>query len=237
MEFHYSLYPLGDHAVLIQLGHEITPENQQKVQMVATHLDNHPTSWLVEYIPAYTTVTVFYDPMKIPFSSDQLPYDFVCSYLQQSFLDLNVNKFEEQRVIEIPVCYGGKLGPDLSFVADHNGLTPDQVIDIHSNGKYLVHMIGFAPGFPYIGGMSEQIAAPRKASPRLKIPARSVGIAGKQTGVYPIESPGGWQIIGRTPVRLFRPNENPPSLLKAGDRVKFTPICFEEFLELEAKLQ
>ncbi len=109
------------------------------------------------------------------------------------------------RTVEIPVCYGGEFGEDLAFVAEHADLTPDEVIEIHSGAEYLVYMLGFAPGFPYLGGMPERITAPRRDSPRLKIPAGSVGIAGSQTGVYPIETPGGWRLIGRTPLALFRP--------------------------------
>lgn len=134
-------------------------------------------------------------------------------------------------VIEIPVCYGEEFGPDLEFVANHNGLTPEEVIRIHSSAEYLVYMVGFAPGFPYLGGMPEAIAAPRRPSPRLAIPAGSVGIAGKQTGVYPIETPGGWQIIGRTPIALFVPDSNPPTILASGDRICFRPISRQEYME------
>jgi inhibitor of KinA len=147
--------------------------------------------------------------------------------------DLDLDERRESRVVEIPVHYGGESGPDLDIVAKHNGLTPEEVVAIHSNGHYFVNMIGFAPGFPYIGGMSEKIATPRKSSPRLKIPAGSVGIAGKQTGIYPIETPGGWQIIGKTPLQLFRPDHDPPSLLKAGDKICFKPITLKEFREWE----
>ena len=127
------------------------------------------------------------------------------------------------------MCYGGEYGPDLEEVARHNGLSVDEVIALHSGGEYLVYMIGFAPGFPYLGGMSERIAMPRRSSPRAQIPVGSVGIAGMQTGVYPIETPGGWQLIGRTPLALFRPEENPPSLLQAGNKVRFRPISADEF--------
>jgi inhibitor of KinA len=131
--------------------------------------------------------------------------------------------------VEIPVCYGGDFGPDLKSVADRNGLTPDEVVTIHCKSTYPVYMIGFAPGFPYLGGMSERISAPRLDTPRERIPAGSVGIAGTQTGVYPIETPGGWRLIGRTPLRLFDAVRDPPSLLQAGDRVRFTAIERGEF--------
>lgn len=145
---------------------------------------------MIEYIPAFTTITIFYDPFKIikAFKSNQLPYTYVCQQINFLFEQFNFDKSTQQRLVEIPVCYGGELGPDLDIVASVNQLTPEEVIQIHTSGDYIVYMIGFAPGFPYIGGMSEKIAAPRKESPRLKIPERSVGIAGIQTGIYPIET-------------------------------------------------
>jgi len=139
---------------------------------------------------------------------------------------------QQPEIVEIPVCYGGEYGPDLGFVAEHNGLSQEEVIKIHSEGRYLTYMVGFAPGFPYLGGLSEKIAAPRKESPRLKIPEGTVGIAGNQTGVYPITTPGGWQLIGRTPFRLFHPGKNPPTLLKAGNIVVFKPISEQEYKQL-----
>ncbi|PLR75586.1 kinase inhibitor [Bacillus sp. V3-13] len=232
MEF--SLHPLGDNAVIIELGEDINIETQQKVQFIASLLDKNTEDWMIEYIPAFTTVTLFYDPVKVSTKAKKhtLPYDFVCSRLRSLLAEVTTGNQANQRVVQIPVCYGGELGPDLEFVAGHNGLTTEEVIHIHSTGDYIVYMIGFAPGFPYIGGMSEKIATPRRKTPRIKIPPRTVGIAGKQTGVYPIETPGGWQLIGRTPVELFRPDEEPPSLLRAGDRIQFKPISYEEYLEL-----
>jgi inhibitor of KinA len=226
----YRFHPLGDNAVIIELGEEINIETHQKVNMVTALFDEQPFDWMIEYIPAFTTVTVFYDLLKIPnFRYYTLPYDFVCEQLKSLLEGIKIGEFSSGRIVEIPVCYGGELGPDLEYVAKYNGITPEEVIHIHSSGNYLVYMIGFAPGFPYIGGMSEKIATPRRESPRLKIPAGSVGIAGKQTGIYPIETPGGWQLIGRTPIKLFRPNDESPSLLKAGDKIRFKPITLEEY--------
>ena len=132
------------------------------------------------------------------------------------------------RVVEIPVCYGGQYGPDLAFVAQHNGLTEEEVIALHVSGEYYIYMLGFAPGFPYLGGLPERIAAPRHEVPRASVPAGSVGIAGNQTGIYPVSTPGGWQLIGCTPLVLFRPSENPPSLLLPGDTVRFRAISTAE---------
>ena len=234
----YTLRPLGDHAIVIQLGSSIQQETHDLVKAVTNIIETHSFDWLLEYIPAFTTVTLYYDPIKIteshkPFQNT-LPYKVVCSEIEHMLSTLKTEEKEEARIIDIPVCYGGEFGPDLEEVADHHQLSTEEVITKHSNGDYLVYMIGFAPGFPYIGGMSPEIATPRRKSPRLKIPAGSVGIAGEQTGVYPIETPGGWQLIGRTPIKLFQPDHaESPSLLKAGDRIRFTPISLEEYKALE----
>ncbi|WP_052343591.1 5-oxoprolinase subunit PxpB [Bacillus massiliigorillae] len=232
----YSLYPLGDRAILIEFGQVIHPDIQQKVQIISTFIEESMPEWLIEYIPAFTTITLFYDPIKILSKHSYiLPYHFVCNEISQLLNNLQTNNTLEPRVVEIPVYYGGELGPDLEYVAEYNNLTTDEVIHIHSSGEYLVYMIGFAPGFPYLGGLSEKIATPRRQSPRLSIPPRSVGIAGEQTGIYPIETPGGWQIIGQTPLPLFLPNQNPPTMLKSGDIIKFKSISYTEFLELEGQ--
>lgn len=163
------------------------------------------------------------------------PFEVVSSILQSKLENEQTEKELDHRTVSIPVCYGGEYGPDLEYVARHHNLTPEEVISIHSEGEYLAYMIGFAPGFPFLGGLSEKIATPRRPSPRTSIPAGSVGIAGMQTGVYPISTPGGWQLIGQTPIKLFLPEQNPPSLLQAGDIVKFEPISKEEYQEILAK--
>lgn len=234
----YTLRPLGDHAVVIQLGTSIQQETHEMVKAVTTFFETRTIDWLVEFIPAFTTVTLYYDPIRIiesnkPFQNT-LPYKIICSEIEHMLSQLTIGEQSDSRIVDIPVCYGGEFGPDIEEVVDHNHMSTEEVITKHSNGDYLVYMIGFAPGFPYIGGMSPDIATPRRESPRLKIPAGSVGIAGEQTGVYPIETPGGWQLIGRTPLKLFKPNnDDSPSLLKAGDRIRFTPISFEEYKALE----
>lgn len=235
MEF--ELHPLGDKAVILEVGKEISETTLQKVRTITAFLDDQQFSWVVEYVPAFTTVTIYYDPIKImQVQQACLPFEYVREQLEKWQESKNQIKIPS-RTVSIPVCYGGTLGPDLKFVANYNGLTPEEVIHIHSTGNYLVYMIGFSPGFPYIGGMSEKIACPRKTSPRLQIPAGSVGIAGIQTGIYPIETPGGWQIIGRTPLELFLPNEETPSFLKTGDKIQFTPISYSEFIAWRDKKQ
>lgn len=226
-EFH----PQGDQAVVIELGQTIELSAHQRVKQLSNHLDHHPPEWMIEYIPAFTTVTIIYDPVFVHkrLSSSKLPYQTVCEELSKRITPLTDSIEQSPRIVEIPVCYGGELGPDLSYVAEENDLTEKEVIDIHKSGEYLVYMIGFAPGFPYIGGMDEKISTPRKDEPRLTIPAGSVGIAGGQTGVYPIETPGGWQLIGRTPLNLFNPDRDVPSLLQAGDKIKFFSITPDEY--------
>ncbi|GEN83384.1 kinase A inhibitor [Sporosarcina luteola] len=231
----YTLSPLGDQAVMIEVDTIINPSAQRKVKAIVARLDEVAPSWMVECIPAYTTVTVVYAVRA--FSGKGSPFEQVCQRIQEMLLCVNEVAGTEQRIVRIPVLYGGEFGPDLAFVAEHNGLTPDEVIAIHTLESYTVHMIGFAPGFPFIGGMSEKISTPRRETPRLKIPARSVGIAGMQTGVYPIETPGGWQLIGRTPIELFLPDEHPPSLLAPGDKIYFYEITNEEYEDLRGDVE
>ncbi|KAA6449595.1 5-oxoprolinase subunit PxpB [Bacillus swezeyi] len=233
-----KMTPLGDSAVIIQLGTDISEQTQRVASALTKQLENDPFPGFIECVPAFTSVTVFYHPFEVyqqmkNSTAFDSPYEKVKTLIKKSLQELTIEEEAEKRTIEIPVCYGGRFGPDLEEVARINGLTPKEVIDIHTADEYLVYMIGFAPGFPYLGGMSEKIAAPRRSSPRTSIPAGSVGIAGMQTGVYPLSTPGGWQLIGNTPLDLFRPHEQPPSLLKAGDVVKFVRVTEEEYERLK----
>ncbi|WP_075619809.1 5-oxoprolinase subunit PxpB [Paenisporosarcina indica] len=221
--------PLGDEAIVIEVGYEITKEATNLVRSIMRQLEEAAIDTIVEVIPAFTTVTVFYEVTA------QFKFKDIKNLLEKMLVEITESDTVAQRTIEIPVYYGGEYGPDLEFVALHNKLTVEQVIELHSNGTYEVNMIGFAPGFPFIGGMAESIATPRRSTPRLRIPERTVGIAGMQTGVYPIETPGGWQLIGRTPMDLFLPNEEIPSLLQAGDRIVFKPISKAEYDQWEGE--
>ncbi|VBB09804.1 allophanate hydrolase subunit 1 [Lucifera butyrica] len=230
------LQPLGESAILVEFGQEIRPEIHRKVKTFTAYLEQHPFPGMIEYVAAFASVTVYYDPIQaksqeIIHGGDSGPSvcQMIAARLQEMVSKLDYAAEDTPRIVEIPVCYGGEMGPDLAYVAEHNGLTAAEVIEIHSGGEYLVYMLGFAPGFPYLGGMSERIATPRRQSPRMSIPAGSVGIAGMQTGVYPIATPGGWQLIGRTPLALFRPGTNPPTLLQAGDVIKFRAISCREY--------
>ncbi|MGB5946923.1 5-oxoprolinase subunit PxpB [Paenisporosarcina sp.] len=225
MEITYT--PLGDEAIVIEVGNEISKEATNLVRSITKRIEDTLMDTIIEVIPAFTTVTVFY------VVTEEFQYKDIKNIIEKTLVEMKDFNSNKQRTIEIPVCYGGEHGPDLEFVAKHNELSVEEVIAIHSSGTYEVNMIGFAPGFPFIDGMSEKIAAPRRTTPRLRIPERSVGIAGMQTGVYPIETPGGWQLIGRTPLNLFLPDEDIPSLLQAGDRIIFKPISEEEYAEME----
>ena len=142
----------------------------------------------------------------------------------------------ESRIFEIPVCYGGEYGPDLQNIADLAGLTPEEVIKIHSSEDYLIYMLGFLPGFSYLGGLDERIHTPRLANPRIRIPAGSVGIGGSQTGIYPLDSPGGWQLLGMTPVKTYDPGREVPILFEAGDYIRFVPVTEEEYLKIKKQV-
>ncbi|WP_110928628.1 5-oxoprolinase subunit PxpB [Bacillus massiliglaciei] len=241
----YDMTPLGDSAIVVTFGKEINEDTLKRIKGFMKSLEDHPFAGFIECVPAFLNVTVFYDPVHVytERKKKQTGAETLYETVQQTLetrlsRETEVHEFNS-RTIAIPVCYGGKYGPDLGDVARHNGLTAEEVIEIHSQGKYLAYMIGFAPGFPFLGGMSKKIAAPRRSSPRKSIPAGSVGIAGEQTGVYPISTPGGWQLIGRTPTALFLPDENPPSLIQAGDYVEFYPITprqYEEALQKGEKV-
>lgn len=252
--------PLGDAAVMIRFGDRIGLETHRLVRRFARMLEEHAIPAMTEYVPAYASVLVHYDVALAARMMEQAgassPFEAVAGWCKTLLGRMEFAGAEPddsgsadssgsmepmdapgsmEPPVEIPVCYGGAFGPDLEDVARHNGLTPEEVVRIHSGTEYFAYMLGFLPGFPYLGGMSKRIAAPRKQTPRLKVPAGSVGIAGSQTGIYSLESPGGWQLIGRTPLALFRPDADPPVLVKPGARVRFQPISEREYRRLEAE--
>lgn len=233
------IVPLGDSAAVVILGDSISPQIHRRVRALCSHLERHPFAGLTELVPSFTSVAVYYDglavlkayPDVIRPGGEHYPFPLVAERLAEMLRLVKDKAAPPPRTVRIPVYYGGEAGPDLEFVAGHNHLTPQEVIRLHSSVDYLVYMLGFAPGFPYLGGLPAAISTPRRESPRLAIPAGSVGIAGDQTGVYPLETPGGWQLIGRTPLALFKPEGVPPTLLQAGDTVRFYPISRREFTE------
>lgn len=213
----------GDRGMRIALGNSISKETNEKIRSLSALIQEENIEGVLEWIPTYTAVSIFYDPVKTTFET-------LSERIRDLYENISHVAIPPADVVTIPVCYGGKdFGPDLATVASHNKRTEEEVINIHTGTDYLIYMMGFSPGFPYLGGMSDEIATPRLDSPRTKIPAGSVGIAGSQTGVYPNESPGGWQIIGQTPLKLYDPQSEKPILLSTGNYVRFKSITKEEF--------
>jgi KipI family sensor histidine kinase inhibitor len=217
--------PGGDKALFVEFGNEISLELNRRVRNLKLAIEKETIPGGIETVPAYRSLLVYFEPLTLSATD-----------LRQTLLRLTQKPLESEltkpRQIEIPAVYGGEFGPDLEFVAGHNKLSVNEVIQIHTGTPYLIYMIGFLPGFPYLGGMSPRIAAPRLDTPRTRIPAGSVGIAGTQTGIYPTASPGGWRLIGRTPLKIFDPTRTPPALFQAGDYLKFVSITPEEFAQI-----
>ena len=233
--------PLGDSAVLVTLGHNIDDATLVRVRSLARELAVARPAGIVDVVPAYATVAVYYDLAAFA-GGDRPVFERVCELIgqhaqkaEQAWPDVVPEKMarggrgEGVAPVEFPVCYGGEYGPDLEEVARHCGIAAEDVVTLHSEADYVVHAVGFAPGFPYLGGLPAKLRTPRRATPRTRVPAGSVGIGWTQTGVYPLETPGGWQLIGRTPLALFDVGRTPPALLSAGDRVRFRAISEEEF--------
>ena len=212
---------MGDRSLLVELGDEISPSVNQRVQELFTAMDMHPVDGVRELVPSYRSLLVIYDPLNIS------PADLKHT-IRDTYHNLDQAELPEPRTIDIPIVYGGEQGPDLERVAQYHHITPQEVIDYHTRPTYRVYMIGFTPGYPYLGEVPDAISTPRRETPRILVPQGSVGIAQKQTGIYSVDSPGGWQIIGWTPVNLFDPQAQPPSLLMMGDRVRFQAISAQD---------
>ena len=221
-----KIRPAGDASLLIEFGQEISPEINAKITATVQLMKEQHIEGVVDIIPAFCSLLINYD-------SRVLSYDDLSKRMKR-LLNIEIKAGESgRRVFEIPVCYGGQYGPDLANIAEHAGLTEEEVIEIHSSRDYLIYMLGFLPGFCYLGGLDERIHTPRLANPRLKINAGSVGIGGSQTGIYPLDSPGGWQLMGMTPVKTYDPDREVPILLSAGDYIRFIPVDEEEYLRIK----
>jgi len=214
---------MGDRAVLVELGDDISPHINQKVRGLYIGTKGHRIKGIKDLVPSYRSLMAVYAPLVISLNSLE-------SQMNEIWNALDDARLPDPRTVEIPVVYGDKYGPDLEWVADYHKMTPQDVIRLHTQPTYQVYMIGFMPGYPYMGEVPDELVTPRQKTPRTHVPRGSVGIAQKQTGIYPVASPGGWQIIGRTPVRLFDPQGKPPSFLEMGDRVKFFVITEQELL-------
>lgn len=219
--------PLADDALLIHFGETADGPTNARVHTFAASIRAQAPVWLRDLVPAYTTLGVFFD-------ADAIDTDGARDWLHAQCTGHHETAVaEESRLVEIPVCYGGDLGEDLDAAAAELGIGVDELIARHSAAIYAVAMIGFAPGFPYLSGLDPALTLPRHATPRTRVPAGSVAIGGAQTGIYPRESPGGWRLLGRTPLRLFDPRRDPPSLLFPCDRVRFVPIDIAAYRLLE----
>jgi inhibitor of KinA len=215
---------------MITLGDAIDEAVNRRVRAISALLDARALPGVVDQVPAFASIAVHYDPALVGGTEDDgSPYERLVAALDDALATINEGEPSLARVVEIPVCYGGDLGPDLDDVARQHSVDIEEIVRVHSSGDYLVYMVGFMPGFAYLGGLAPEIATPRRSSPRTAVPAGAVGIGGQQTGVYPLVSPGGWNLIGRTPLRVFDVSRENASLLEAGDRVRFVPISRKDF--------
>lgn len=217
---------LGDSALIVHVADEFEsdpPAALEAVLHVSDQIRAAKIDAVTDVAPAYTSVAVFFDPVRVR------NFEEIVDAIRNALAKSSRSSSHRGRTIEIPVCYDGDFAPDLRDVAESAGISTDDVVRLHSRAKYLVSCVGFAPGFPYLSGLPRALATPRRATPRTRVPAGAVAIGGAQTGIYPQESPGGWNIIGRTPMRLFDATQNPPALLRAGDKVRFRRISRDAF--------
>lgn len=222
--------PGGDKAIFVEFGDVVDPEVNRRVRHLMLAIQKTRIPGVIEMVPTYRSLLVYFEPLQI---RAQKLRETLYSLARQ----LVENELPKPKLVEIPTVYGGEYGPDLQFVASYNNLSVSEVVQIHTATPYLIYMIGFMAGFPYLGGMSPRITTPRLETPRMKIPAGSVGIAGSQTGIYPAESPGGWRLIGSTPLQLFDLSQEPPALFQAGDYLIFVSITPEEFSNIKETVE
>jgi inhibitor of KinA len=223
-----SLLTAGDRALVVEYGDAIDEPTNLRVRMVCAALSARRDPGILEIVPTYRSLMVHYDPLRL----SKADVEAIVIEAEQHLADVVL---PPPRVVDIPTVYGGRYGPDLDAVADWAGLATDDVVAIHSAREYLIYMMGFMAGFPYLGGVSPRIAMPRLSTPRTKVPAGSVGIAQEQTGIYPAETPGGWRLVGWTPVRIFDAAREPPVLFEAGDYIRFVPATEHQALAIAAQ--
>ncbi|MEX0636053.1 MAG: 5-oxoprolinase subunit PxpB [Ferruginibacter sp.] len=234
----FRFFQISENAISIEFGGVISDETLNKITRLNQCIKENPFAALLSTIPAHTTLTLYFNAVELSNAihlKGSTALDKIIGYVKALNVETPTDQEMQPPIIHIPVCYDVTFGLDIEELSSIYQLKKKEIIDIHSSAVYTVFMIGFVPGFAYLGGLSEKLTAPRKQHPRPAIAAGSVGIAGQQTGIYPLETPGGWQIIGRTPLTLFNTNKPQPSLLKAGDKIKFEPISLTEFERIKKK--
>ena len=229
----YSVFPLGDSALTIDFGNIINEDINQKVLRIFHHLKTIADETIIDLVPAYSSLTIYYDAASFN-SPEQTAFETMADRLEKLFAKSSNIPEQKNNFFEIPVCYSKKFAIDIEYLSEQNKIPVEEIIHIHTSKTYKVYMLGFLPGFTYMGEVDDRIAIERKPAP-VKLFAGAVGIAGKQTGIYPMESPGGWQIIGRTPVKVFNKEDCNPVLFQPGDEVKFYPITEHEFENYQAR--
>lgn len=225
MPFNKKLFVNSDHSIFIEFDGDISENLLRYILGVAESIEQSPPIGFIELVPAYNSLLIIFEPLE--FQPEQALSQIETAIKQAKMVDASSGN-----TIEIPVCYDGRVADDINYVADYCGMTVKELIEAHSSQDYTVYMLGFLPGFLYLGGLDERLHCPRRDNPRTRIEAGSVGIGGNQTGIYPIASPGGWQIIGRTPITMLDIQKSPPAVANALDKVRFVPISYEEFEQL-----
>jgi inhibitor of KinA len=233
----FSIFPLGDAALVIDFGNVIDPAINKKVLRLFRKFQLADLPYIIDLVPSYSSLGVHYDPVAVLRSSqdEETAFDHMAQLAGEMIVQKEDEDVLQTRNIEIPVCYSPRFAPDIEALAQSRKMSVEELVSIHTSGTYRVYMLGFLPGFPYMGEVDERIAAPRLDTPRKDVPAGSVGIAGRQTGIYPLTSPGGWRIIGRTPIKIFNSNSDQPAYFEPGDEVNFISITEDEFENIKGR--
>lgn len=236
MNNQYRIHPLGDRAIIIEWEQQIDPAIHYQVMKAFRFLQSQKLAYILDLIPAYASLAIVYDTILIRRQTRRAPAAWLTGLINGLLQQAADIETPAARTLEIPVCYDPSLGPDINTMAQQKEISIEQIVELHTQQRYTVYMLGFLPGFPYMGKVPAPLVTPRLKQPRLKVPAGSVGIAGEQTGIYPLASPGGWNIIGQTPLRLFDAASEDPCYCRPGDQVQFVPVSLDAFHQMQPPL-